>query len=467
MSQALYRKYRSRSLDELVGQEHVTSVLKRAIQTGQLSHAYLLTGPRGVGKTSIARILAHEFNQVAYTDDSTDLDIIEIDAASNRRIDDIRELRERVHIAPSKSRYKVYIIDEVHMLTGESFNALLKTLEEPPAHVIFILATTELDKLPATITSRAQTFHFRRIASDVMIEHLKTIAESEKIAIADDALAAIALHSDGSLRDAETALDQVRHIDGMISRHDVESILGSLSQERVLALLDAVRAYDASGVAATLSALEAEGASPVVVARTLGTLLASQPTSLESLNLLDALLDVAKSSSPSLKLFAVLMRAATAKKTAASMANAPVIREKVAVPVATPKPARSDAPVVDKPVEEAVTPAPLKLEPFDWDALVAHAKQHFVVLHSVLHKCQYAFDGDTLTLYSKFKLHKNKLEDPKYSSMLNQALQQLTGNAPEVAIVFGDKPISDEGLASVAALMGGGVEYKGEEVHAS
>src|SRR5579862_2935753 len=143
MRQALYRKYRSSSFDEVVGQEHITDTLQRAIKSGRISHAYLFTGPRGVGKTSVARILAHAVNQFDYSGESARLDIIEIDAASNRRIDEIRDLRDKVAIAPVEGKYKVYIVDEVHMLTREAFNALLKTLEEPPAHSIFILATTE------------------------------------------------------------------------------------------------------------------------------------------------------------------------------------------------------------------------------------------------------------------------------------------------------------------------------------
>jgi DNA polymerase-3 subunit gamma/tau len=154
MGQALYRKYRSKTLSEVIGQEHITATLANALKTGKISHAYLFTGPRGVGKTSIARILAHEINQLPYTDDSMHLDIIEIDAASNRRIDEIRDLRDKVNIAPTSAKFKVYIIDEVHMLTKEAFNALLKTLEEPPKHVVFILATTEIHKLPETIISR-------------------------------------------------------------------------------------------------------------------------------------------------------------------------------------------------------------------------------------------------------------------------------------------------------------------------
>src|SRR6266478_3901779 len=172
MGQVLYRKYRSRSLDEIVGQEHITDTLKQALKQGRISHAYLLTGPRGVGKTSVARILAHEINGLPYTDDSAHLDIIEIDAASNRRIDEIRELREKVHVAPTSAKYKVYIIDEVHMLTREAFNALLKTLEEPPAHVVFILATTDAHKLPETIVSRTQRFNFKPVPKQQVIDHL-------------------------------------------------------------------------------------------------------------------------------------------------------------------------------------------------------------------------------------------------------------------------------------------------------
>ena len=150
MSQALYRKYRSRSLDEVLGQDHVTNILRRALEQGKIAHAYLLTGPRGVGKTSVARILAHEINQLPYDEEASHLDIIEIDAASNNGVDDIRALREKAQVAPVSAPKKIYIIDEVHMLSKPAFNALLKTLEEPPAHVVFILATTDADKLPAT-----------------------------------------------------------------------------------------------------------------------------------------------------------------------------------------------------------------------------------------------------------------------------------------------------------------------------
>src|SRR5579883_2497401 len=194
MGQALYRKYRSKSLDELVGQEHVAATLKHALEQGKISHAYLFTGPRGVGKTSVARILAHAVNDVPYTGENTHLDIIEIDAASSGGVEEVRDLRDKVYITPASGKYKVYIIDEVHMMTGAAFNALLKTLEEPPAHAIFILATTEAHKVPATIVSRTQRFVFRPIPREQMVQHLRHIADEEKMAIADGALELIAEH---------------------------------------------------------------------------------------------------------------------------------------------------------------------------------------------------------------------------------------------------------------------------------
>ena len=209
MSLVLYRKYRPQKLEEIVAQTPIIATLSAALDKGVLGHALLLTGPRGVGKTSLARILAHQLNKIEYKLDETPLDIIEIDAASNGRIEEVRDLREKTKLMPISLKYKVYIIDEVHMLTTESFNALLKTLEEPPEHIVFILATTEIHKVPATIISRCQRFSFKSIPLEQLQSHLAMIAQSEKIKIDAAALKLLAEHAQGSLRDALSLLDQL------------------------------------------------------------------------------------------------------------------------------------------------------------------------------------------------------------------------------------------------------------------
>ena len=243
MSQALYRKYRSKSLADVVGQDHITDILTRALKSGRIAHAYLFTGPRGVGKTSIARILAHEINQLPYDDESNHLDIIEIDAASNNGVEDVRDLREKVQIAPVSAAKKVYIIDEVHMLSKPAFNALLKTLEEPPEHIVFILATTDVEKLPATIISRTQRYGFRAITTEDAVKHLQHIAKEEKLKISEDALKLIAERGDGSFRDSISLLDQLSSLaddkDG-ITAALIESSLGLAPVTIIDSLLDAV-----------------------------------------------------------------------------------------------------------------------------------------------------------------------------------------------------------------------------------
>jgi len=252
MGQVLYRKYRSKSLDEIIGQEHITKTLKQAIKTGRISHAYLFTGPRGVGKTSVARILAHEINKLPYSDDSAHLDIIEIDAASNRRIDEIRELRDKVYVAPTSAKYKVYIIDEVHMLTREAFNALLKTLEEPPEHVVFILATTDAHKVPDTITSRTQRFTFKPVPIDKVVDHLAFIAKNEGITVDHDSLVLLAEHGEGSFRDSISLLDQASSDGKKIELDDVQLMLGIPGPS---ALDELLQALDSGSSATTMHVL--------------------------------------------------------------------------------------------------------------------------------------------------------------------------------------------------------------------
>ncbi|MBU0495406.1 MAG: DNA polymerase III subunit gamma/tau [Chloroflexi bacterium] len=250
--QALYRKWRSRDLDEIVGQEHVTTTLRNALHADRVAHAYLFCGPRGTGKTSVARILAKSVNCLAPLEQrpcnecaicqsinaGRSLDLIEIDAASNRGIDEIRDLREKVHFSPSEMRKKFYIIDEVHMLTNEAFNALLKTLEEPPSHVIFCLATTEPHKIPATVLSRCQRFDFRRIPLQQITAHLETICEAEGFDIEPEALEFIGRAATGSLRDAISLLDQLAQAGETVTLDHARHILGAAGSESVGELVD-------------------------------------------------------------------------------------------------------------------------------------------------------------------------------------------------------------------------------------
>ena len=212
MGKALYRKYRPISLEAVYGQDAVITPLKESIKTGNFSHAYIFTGPRGCGKTSVARIFAHEINHFPYELEDSYVDIIEIDGASNTGIDNIRDLREKAMIAPTEGRYKIYIIDEVHMLSKSAFNGLLKIIEEPPEHVIFILATTNLEKVPVTITSRAQVYNFKLADTETMFKHLRKISDAEGFSIDDDALKIIVRRGGGSFRDSISLLDQISNL---------------------------------------------------------------------------------------------------------------------------------------------------------------------------------------------------------------------------------------------------------------
>ena len=264
---ALYRKWRPQGFDSLVGQEAVRTALTNALETGRIAHAYLFAGPRGTGKTSTAKILAKAVNcehgptpnpcnkcqNCVRINDGTSMDVFEIDAASNRGIDEIRDLREKVAFAPVNGRYKVYIIDEVHMLTTEAFNALLKTLEEPPPHVIFILATTEPHKIPATIHSRCQRFDFKRVTDSDIVKRLREVADGSGIAVDDDALQLIAVQADGGMRDALSLLDQCGVMAERVSAETVRSVLGIVGRE---ALRDLVKAVGEGNVPKSLELLE-------------------------------------------------------------------------------------------------------------------------------------------------------------------------------------------------------------------
>jgi len=288
MAQALYRKWRPQDWDEVAAQEHVIQTLRNAVVHDRVGHAYLFAGPRGTGKTTSARLLAKSVNCLAPELEKRPcnqcehclalnagrfLDLIEIDAASNTSVDDVRDLRDKINFSPSQGKYKVYIIDEVHMLSTAAFNALLKTLEEPPPHAIFILATTEIHKIPATVLSRCQRHEFRRIPISIIVEHLKAKSKDEGIHLDDKVFTEIARQATGSLRDAISLLDQLSSTSEPITLEMAQIVMGTATSMRVIEIVDALIAEDsASGLTHINKALDS-GTDPRQLARQLVTYL--------------------------------------------------------------------------------------------------------------------------------------------------------------------------------------------------
>ncbi|MGE4357021.1 MAG: DNA polymerase III subunit gamma/tau [Candidatus Omnitrophota bacterium] len=271
------RKWRPKNFEEVLGQEHVTTTLKNAISLNRIAHAYLFAGPRGVGKTTVARILAKALNcekgptevpcnRCVFCQEigqGTNIDVLEIDGASNRGIDEIRTLRENIKFAPISGRYKIYIIDEVHQITQDAFNALLKTLEEPPLHVVFIFATTQPNRVPSTILSRCQRFDFRRIPASLIARKLKEIAQEENISAEEKVIFTIARSAEGSLRDAEVLLDQLScATEGKISMEDVVNLLGVLEEDILFEVVEKIKNKDTPSLLTILDKIIAEGKDP-------------------------------------------------------------------------------------------------------------------------------------------------------------------------------------------------------------
>ncbi|HLB64906.1 MAG TPA: DNA polymerase III subunit gamma/tau [Anaerolineales bacterium] len=284
MSQALYRKWRPQGWDEVVGQDHVVQTLRNAVGAGRVGHAYLFSGPRGTGKTTTARLLAKAVNCEAASPDDRPcnrcshcvavvegryLDLIEIDAASNTSVEDVRDLRDKINFAPNEGEYKVYIVDEVHMLSTAAFNALLKTLEEPPAHAIFVLATTEVHKIPATVLSRCQRHEFRRIPLAVILEYLRRKLDEEGLEVEAGVLELVSRQATGSLRDAISLLDQLASAGGPITVARAEAVLGTAAGEAVGRVVEALVGMDVAGGLTWINKALDGGADPRQFARQL------------------------------------------------------------------------------------------------------------------------------------------------------------------------------------------------------
>ncbi|MDB5186006.1 MAG: polymerase subunit gamma/tau [Candidatus Saccharibacteria bacterium] len=453
MGQALYRTYRSKKLSEIVGQEHITTALTHALKKGTISHAYLFTGPRGVGKTSIARILAHEVNGLPYEDDTTHLDIIEIDAASNRRIDEIRELRERVHSAPTSGKYKVYIIDEVHMLTKEAFNALLKTLEEPPAHVIFILATTESHKLPETIISRTQRYTFKPIDAEKVVDHLAHIAESEGISISREALQLVAEHGEGSFRDSISLLDQVSNMTGTIEREHVQIMLGIAPEQAITELMSTLSAAQINELLQSLKGLYNQGFQAAHIAKQVSARLRDEllngnaTDKLALTKTLRELIDVPSSNDPETSLELILLEYALHAGGITPAVKKPAIKEaaittavhETATPITKAKvKAAAKEPVIETPKTatpepEAVTETVLLASsgaPLDdalWQQILQAIKLKHNTLYTFTRTATPRFNGQEITLCFGFPFHQKRLNEAKNKQFVLDIIHEVTG----------------------------------------
>lgn len=483
MGEALYRKYRSKNLDEVVGQEHVTTTLKNALKSGKISHAYLLTGPRGTGKTSIARILAHEVNNLQYSDQAH-LDIIEIDAASNRRIDEVRDIRDKVRIAPSSAKYKVYIIDEVHMLTKEAFNALLKTLEEPPKHAIFILATTEVHKLPETIISRTQRFNLKPITSSDIAKHLAKLAKAEKITVSDEALGLIAKHSNGGLRDAISLFDQLASHQDTIEASDVQTLLGIAPQDSINELMSVLDIASPKQLIETLTQFETHGFQAPQIAHQLSEAIRSQlveQTAAEpqaKIVLLGELVNVPHANNPHKALELALLGyvlstnpqpIAQASKPNVAAPTPPTPEKKIEVPKEEKEP---------EPIREEESPAEPKptivigseMSPEAWSAILQAVKKTHNTLYGVVRMAKPLLSEPdaTLTLSFGFAFHQKRMNEAKNKQLIQDIVKRVSGQDLTVVCVMGEaniqptepKPVqakSDSGkLDTITDIFGGG-----------
>lgn len=458
---ALYRKYRSADFDEVVGQQHVVKTLTNAIKNGKHSHAYLLTGPRGVGKTTIARIIAKQLNGLK-KDDSLDnyLDIIEIDGASNRGIDEIRSLREKVQVAPAKLSYKVYIIDEVHMLTKEAFNALLKTLEEPPDHVVFIFATTEVHKLPDTIISRTQRFDFKPIGKSDMVLHLRFIADSESIKITDDALSLVAQLSKGGFRDAISLLDQLASVGSEITIETVGDFTGLQDVKSIEEILGFVKNNKTKDVFNSLGQLFSGGADAGQLTQQMldyiQQMLLNSPEDSEFLietaeNLHWAQTNMRYSGSPELVLQVALVR-----KKVSSDNPKPEIKKNTQV---ESKISRATEVAQKNKVNPEVQQGSTKTNENLLIKSLSVIKHYNNSLFAVLKGAEIDIVNEEIRINCRFSFHKDRIMEQRNTNLIEKAFSKVYGRGMHLSVgVDNNKPDkidpAEEVVKSAAAIFG-------------
>ncbi len=427
----------------------------KSLKAGKISHAYLFVGPRGCGKTSVARILAHEVNGFKYEIEDDYVDIIEIDGASNRGIDNIRELREKVMIAPSSGKYKIYIIDEVHMLTKEAFNALLKTLEEPPKHTIFIMATTDAYKVPVTITSRAQVYTFKLAPNEVMMDYLKSVVKKEKIKISDEALEIITKRGGGSFRDTLSLLDQLSTLsDGEITKDMVVAAMGLPQDEQISELLEAYIAGDIVKITTILKDLLSSGIKPETLAEELIATIVADPKP-DLLPLLTKLPDVRAPFAEARLLVAFTY---TQSKNTFS-------RDGSLAPVVTGL-APSSSVVTSGSPRKGISKSPSKqsMEPttnFEWGGFIHKVKELNEGVGAQLVKCRYEFMDGELNIYPNKKIVKTILSRDNNKKILIQA---VGGNVKITIHDENDTPVNakkDAVAERISDIMGGEVQNDG------
>lgn len=429
MSEVLYQKYRPKKMNQVAGQDHIVQTLTNALNSQQISHAYLFCGPRGSGKTSVARILANILNNTKQNDTNL-LDIIEIDAASNRRIDEIRDLRDKVNILPASAPYKIYIIDEVHMLTKEAFNALLKTLEEPPKHVIFIMATTEVHKVPATIISRTQKFTFRPANDDVLAKHLLDIAQAENIQLTDDGAIEIAKHASGSFRDALSLLDQLRSVDQKLDVQNIHQQLGIAPEHLLDGLLSAVLSGQISDISQFLDQITQAGGDPTdlknkLISNLKNRLISNINDKFMATNIIDLMKnlsylpsDLNLSQNLEISLFDSAFRVSSNQ----NIQNIEPIKNKL-VQQKNKVTNKDTIKVHQKTSDQVIAPKDDNL----WANILHQLKKNYNTLYSIARMADCLIDEQTIKLTFNFEFHKNRLSEAKNQQILNDICYKLTG----------------------------------------